>query len=150
MEIGNGFAQFIKGQVRQLALEASESLSCQFSRSRRHFLLRVRILNEHIDAPIVPFGRAVIEFAVLGRHEFEHLSVDVRFSCFGQFAADMVGHLTDVLLQALHILEDMVVDTLQEIRFFALVLSTDDEGIVDKAYFQRLGVRHLIGNGKLV
>ena len=150
MEIRDGFAEFIERQVCQLALETTESFASQFRGLRRHFLLRRTVFDKHINAPIVAFRCAVIEFTVFGRHKFQDFAFDVLLAGCFQFATNMIGHLTDILLQTFHILENMVVNTLQEIRFLARMFRTDDEGIVDKAYFQRLRVCHFIRNGKML
>ena len=150
MEVGDRLTQFVERQVGELSLEASEGLSCQFGGSGSDFLLRGRVLDKNIHAPVVALGSLVIEFAVLGGHELKDFAVDVGFASCLEFASDVVGHLPDVLLESLHVLEDVVVDALQEIGFFALVFGANDERVVDKSDFERLRLRHLIGNDKLI
>ena len=78
------------------------------------------ILDEYIYTPIVTFWGLVIEFAILGRNHTQYFALHICVASFGKELADMGGDAFDIVLQALHILEDIVVDALEEIRLATL------------------------------
>ena len=67
----------------------------------------------------------------------QHLAVDIRLATLLQLAADVGGDGLDVALQAIHILEDGVVDALQHIVGCVGLSSDHFVGIVYQPAAQR-------------
>ena len=80
MEIRDGLAQGIEWQIRQLALETTERFARQFSRFRRHSLLRLRTFDEYIHAPVIPLRSLIIQLIVPRWNDLQHFTGDIRFT----------------------------------------------------------------------
>jgi hypothetical protein len=86
----------------------------------------------------------VVEFAIFGWHYAQYLALHIRLACLGEELTDMSGDTVDIILQALYILKDVVVDALQEVRLAALNCGLEAKRLIDNADFDCLGQENRI------
>ena len=113
VEIGDGLTQLLR-KVGQHGFKLAELHAHQIGRFRCHGLQRLRFGNEHADTPVM-FPVEIISFPFGGRQEVKHLAVDVGFVCLFQLLPDVAGHAFNIMLKQFHILENLMVDTLQDV-----------------------------------
>ena len=113
VKVGDGLHQRL-ADIGQHRLELPEGLARTIGIFGVDRLVGLGTGNEDHHTP-VGIAFLPICLTVVGREEVQHLAVNVRLAALLEFAADVGGDGLDVALQAIHILEDGVVDALQHI-----------------------------------
>lgn len=83
------------------------------------------------------FPVEIIRLSPDSRHETKHLAVNVRLMRFLQFLADMASHTVNIVLKQFHILEHLMIDTLQDVVACLRVCSLDLISLVNQSSCQR-------------
>ena len=138
MEVGDGFSQCFRN-VGKHSLKVSESLSCIIGIFRIDSLVRFGTRNKYHDTPVA-FSVEPVSFSFFSGEERENLAVDVSFSGFGQFLANMSGDCGNIGLKHFYILEDSMVDALQNVVGGVCFLCVNFVCVVDKSCSQRLNL----------
>ena len=100
VEIRNSLPQGTFRDIRKLRLEIAESYTGQFGQSRCHGLVCDRTWNEYRHTPITVVIRVVVvERAIPGRNQTQHLAFDIIRSGRNELLPDVVGYQLDIVLQ---------------------------------------------------
>lgn len=100
------------------------------------------IPNEHTHTPVA-FAIKIICFSFGSRYKAKHFAVYIRFMSLFQLFANMTGHTFNIVLKKFHILENLMIDTLQYIiaslrifclNFISLINQTAVKGIISPTF----------------
>ena len=135
MKVRDGFSQRFRN-VGKHSLEVSESLTCIIGIFGVYGLIRLGTRDEYHDTPVAVSVEPV-SLSFSGFEERENFAVDIRFSGFGQFLADMSGDCGNIGLKHFYILENGMIDALQNIVGSICFFGVYFISVVDKSCTQR-------------
>ena len=136
MKVRDGFSQRFRN-VGKHSLEVSESLTCIIGIFGVYGLIRLGTRDEYHDTPVAVSVEPV-SLSFSGFEERENFAVDICFSGFGQFLADMSGDCGNIGLKHFYILKNGMVDALQNIVGGVCFLCIHFVCVIDESCSQRL------------
>ena len=131
VEIGNGLTQRLV-QVRKLLFKVSEGPSAVIAALGCHLVNGQRVSYVDTHAPVV-LPVEIPGLARVCRHKPQYAAVYVFCPLFFQFPAEVTGHRLYIMLQQLHIREDVVVDALQHIVGLVRPCHPHQECVINQA-----------------